>query len=339
MTFKQHTSLKRLVAFTLTAAFLLPPGTCLLSAASAQDPGPVAPAAPAPPSAAAAPSAAAGTIRIPMAPMQTTPIKTILLFPFANAIPAGGSTAGFNAVTVGAQVEDAIKTRINTIGRYTASSFSPRLPQIQRALTEPSTTGQGVTENDLVPPYTNGATAQRITDQVGSDGYLLGTVEALSQDPKTRNVNLTISATLYNTTTGAPVKVLAYTGHGVSFNASDDPNMLLQSAINDASGHVVSALNAQAAPVRKADVPVDFKRGRKNNNGSILLGILLAVGIGLAISSTQHHHHDNGGGNTPITPSNPAGPGIPAPPQLGQGTGSTGTGTTGGTLLPPGPPS
>lgn len=321
-----------MVAFALTAAFLLPPGTCLLTAASAQDPGPVAPAAPAPP------SATAGTIRIPMAPAQTTPIKSILLFPFASAIPAGSSTAGFNAVTVGAQVEDAIKLRINTVGRYQASSFSPRLPQIQRALTEPSTTGQGVTENDLTPPYTNGATAQRITDQVGNDGYLLGTVEALSQDPKTRNVNLTISATLYNTTTGAPVKVLAYTGHGVSYNASDDPNMLLQSAINDASGHVVSALNAQAAPVRKADVPVDFKRGKKNNNGSILLGILLAVGIGLAISSGHHHHDNGGGGNTPVTPVT-TDPGIPAPPNLGQGTTGTGTSTTGGTLSPPSPPS
>ena len=321
-----------MVAFALTAAFLLPPGTCLLTAASAQDPGPVAPAAPAPP------SATAGTIRIPMAPAQTTPIKSILLFPFASAIPAGSSTAGFNAEVVGARVEDAIKLRLNTIGRYQASSFSPRLPQIQRALTEPSTSGQGVTENDLTPPYTNGATAQRITDQVGNDGYLLGTVEALSQDPKTRNVNLTISATLYNTTTGAPVKVLAYTGHGVSYNASDDPNMLLQSAINDASGHVVSALNAQAAPVRKADVPVDFKRGKKNNNGSILLGILLAVGIGLAISSGHHHHDNGGGGNTPVTPVT-TDPGIPAPPNLGQGTTGTGTSTTGGTLSPPSPPS
>ncbi len=333
MTFTQHTSFKRLVAFALTAAFLLPPGTCLLTAAQAQDPGPVAPAAPAPP------SATAGIIRIPMAPVQSGPIKTILLFPFANTISAGGSTSGFNADVVGAQVEDAIKLRLNTIGRYQASSFSPHLPQIQRALTEPSATGQGVTENDLVPPYTNGATAQRITDQVGTDGYLLGTIEALSQDPKTRNVNLTISATLYNTTTGAPVKVLAYTGHGVSFNASDDPNTLLQSAINDASGHVVSALNAQAAPQRKAAAPVDFKRGRKSNKGSILLGILLAVGIGLAISSTHHNHDNGGGGNNPVTPTNPTGPGIPAPPNLGQGTIGTTTGTTGGTISPPSPPS
>lgn len=327
MTFTQHTSLKRLVAFALTAAFLLPPGTCLLTAAQAQAP---APAAPAPP------SASAGVIRIPLAPMQATRIKTILLFPFANTMSAGASTSGFNPDVVGAQVEDAVKLRLNTVGRYQASSFSPRLPQIQRALTEPSATGQGITENDLVPPYTNGATAQRITDQVGTDGYLLGTIEALSQDPKTRNINLTISATLYNTTTGAPVKVLAYTGHGVSFNASDDSNTLLQSAINDASGHVVSALNAEAAP-QKAAAPVDFKRGRKSNSGSILLGILLAVGIGFAISS-GHHHHNNGGGNNPVTPTNPIGPGIPAPPNLGQGTGTT-TGTTGGTLLPPGAPS
>ncbi len=337
MILTQHTSLKRVVALALTAAFLLPPGTALLTAARAQDPGPVAPAAPAPPSA----PPTAGTIRIPMAPVEAGPIKTVLLFPFANAMSAGQSTSGFNADIVGARVEDAIKLRLNTIGRYQASSFSPTLPQIQRALSEPSATGQGVSENDLVPPYTSGATAQRITEQVGTDGYLLGTIEALSQDPKTRSVNLTISATLYSTVTGGPVKVMAYTGHGVSYNATDDPNMLLQSAINDASGHVVSALNVQAGPQKRAAAPVDFKRGHRNNSGSILLGILLAVGIGFAISST-HHHHDNGGGGgttTPVTTD----PGIPAPPGglgtgLGGGTG-TGTGTTGGEMTPPGAPS
>lgn len=336
MTLTKHTSLKRLVALALTAAFLMPPGAGLLTSARAQDPGPVAPAAPAPPSV----PATAGVIRIPMAPVEAGPIKSILLFPFANAIPAGGSTAGFNPDIVGARVEDAIKLRLNTIGRYQASSFSPRLPQMQRALSEPSATGQGITENDLVPPYTSGATGQRITSQVGTDGYLLGTIEALSQDPKTRSVNLTISATLYSTVTGGPVKVLAYTGHGVSFNTTDDPNMLLQSAINDASGHVVSALNAQAAPQQKA-APVDFKRGRRSNKGSILLGILIAVGIGVAISAANRHGHSNNGGGNPITPANPVGPGIPAPPTgLGNGLGGTTGGTIGGggTLFPPGVP-
>ena len=335
MTLTKHTSLKRLMALALTAAFLMPPGAGLLTAARAQDPGPVAPAAPAPPYA-----PTAGVIRIPMSPVEAGPIKSILLFPFANAIPAGASTSGFNPDIVGARVEDAIKLRLNTIGRYQASSFSPRLPQMQRALAEPSATGQGITENDLVPPYTSGATGQRITSLVGTDGYLLGTIEALSQDPKTRNVNLTISATLYSTVTGGPIKVLAYTGHGVSFNATDDPNTLLQSAINDASGHVVSALNAEAAPQRKA-APVDFKRGHKSHRGSILIGILVAVGIGLAISAANRHGHNNGGGNNPITPANPVGPGIPAPPTgLGNGLGG-GTGGTiggGGTLFPPGAP-
>ena len=41
-------------------------------------------------------------------------------------------------------------------------------------------------------------------------------------------------------------KVLAFTGKGVSFNANDDPDSLLQSAINDAAGQIVSALNAGA---------------------------------------------------------------------------------------------
>ncbi len=330
MTFTQHTSLKRVVALALSAAFLLPPGTCLLTATQAQDTAPAPASAP----------ATTTVIRIPMSPVEAAPIKSVLLFPFANVIPASGATSGFDADVVGARVEDAIKLRLNMIGRYQASSFSPQLPQIQRALSEPSATGQGVTENDLVPPYTNRTTAQRISAQVGTDGYLLGTIEALTLDPKTHNVNLTISATLYSSVTGGPVKVMAYTGHGNSYNPTDDPNLLLQSAINDASGHVVSALNVQAGPQKQAAAPVDFKRGHRNNDGSVLLGILLAIGIGLAISSS-HHHSNNGGGGTPVIPTNPNGPGIPAPPTgLGNGLGGgTGTGTGTGTLQPPSPPS
>lgn len=309
---------KRSLALALAAAMFCPPGG-LLVAAQAQQAPPVpqetpAPAAPAPPIGSA--------IRIPMSPVAAGPIHTILLFPFANAISASGSAAGFNPDLIGARVEDAVKLRLNVIGRYKANSFSPSLPQIQRALQEARV--EGLSENDLTPPYNDSQKTQKIATQVGTDGYLIGTIEALQVDPTTRNVSLTVSATLYNSATGTAARVLAFTGKGVSFNPNDDPDALLQSAINDVSGQLVSALNG--GQPQEHMVSVDSQRGHHNNNGSILLGVLIATALGIAIGSS-HHGGGGGGSSSTTTPTGNGGP--PSPPGLG-GTGSS---------APPNPPS
>jgi len=285
----------RSLAFLIAGSLLCPPCVGLLPAALAQEIPASQPAAPAPPSG----MSAGSTIRIPTVPVPTGPIRTILLFPFSNAIPANGSSAGFSPEITGARVEDAIKMRLNVIGRYKANSFSPSLPQIQRALEESRV--EGLTESDVTPPYDNAQKATKIAAQVGTDGFLLGTIETIKVNPTTRNVDLAVRASLYNSTTGATVKVLAVTGHGVSYNAADAPDNLLQIAINDAAGRIVSALNADN--VKQAEVlpPVDSVRGHKSNGGSILLGILLATGIGFAISSS-HHGSNNGGGGGGTTP-------------------------------------
>ena len=314
---RYQTKSGRSLALVLACALLCPPASGLLPAARAQQVPASQPAEPAPPSG----PAPGSTIQIPTVPVETGPIHSILLFPFANAIPANGTSGGFSPEITGARVEDAIKMRLNVIGRYKANSFSPSLPQIQRALEESRV--EGLTESDVTPPYDDSQKATKIAAQVGTDGFLLGTIEAITSDPATRNVNLTVSASLYNSTTGATVKVLAYTGHGVSYNATDSPDNLLQSAINDVAGHVVSALNAET--VKQAEVlpPVDYVRGHKDNSGSILLGILLATGLGIALSS----HHSSGGSSTTTTTTTTGSPGVPNPPVL--------TGTTGG---PPSPP-
>ena len=298
-----HTFGKRCGALALACSLLCPPVGGLLASAQAQTPT---------------------AIRIPTSPVQAGPIHSILLFPFANAIPASGGTGGFNAEVVGARVEDAVKLRLNVIGRYKANSFSPNLPQVQRALQEARV--EGLSENDLTPPYDDPQKGQKIATQIGTDGYLLGSVQSLRVDPATRNVSVTVSATLYSTATAGAAKVLAYTGKGVSFNAGDDQDSLLQSAINDAAGHIVSALNASAQnagagqqPQRTVLPSSDYQRGRRSNNGSILLGILLAAAVGVAVSSSHH----GGGGSTSST---------------GTGTGTT-TGTGTGSSSPPAAPS
>jgi len=302
---------KRSLALALAAAMLCPPGGLLAAAQAQQTP----PAPPAVSQAAPVPSApalpAGSAIRIPTSPVAPGPIHSILLFPFVNNIPASGSAAGFNAEQVGARVEDAVKLRLNVIGRYKANSFSPSLPQIQRALQEARV--EGLSENDLTPPYDDAQKTQKIAAQVGTDGYMIGTIEALRVEPSSRNVSLTVSATLYNSTTGTAARVLAFTGKGISYNPSDDADNVLQSAINDVAGQIVSALSGSVGQERM--MPVGSTPTHHSSNSSILLGILLAAAVGIVIGSS--HHGGGGGGSTGTgTTTITGGGGPPSPPSL-----------------------
>ena len=298
----------RPLALALALTLLLPAVTLLLpAAASAQENNG---------------SATAGdlaAIRIPTVPAASGPIHTILMFPFADKIAADAPASGFDPDTVGARVENAIKMRLNEIGRYKADSFAPTLPQIQRAVQDSGVSD--FSEADAAPPYDSAAKGRKLADEIATDGYLLGAIQSINTDDKTRTVSLTITATLYNTGTGRPVKALAYTGRGVSFSTADDPNLLLQSAINDVAGHVVSSLNADVAqaPIRR-----DVRAPRHHSAiGAIALGLLVAAAIAIGVTASHHTSHNSGGGTTTTTTT---------------GTG-TGTGTTVTSSGPPTPPS
>ena len=266
----RRTLAKRSLAWGMALTMICPPAAGLMPPAQAQ-------------TAAIVPQSAAA--------VDVSAIHTILLFPFSNAIPASTGTGGLSADTLGGRLEDAVKFRLNVIGRYKADSFSPALPQVQRALQEARI--QGLTQADIAPPYDASPKGQKISALVGTDGYLLGSIDALSADPTSRTVTLTASAILYDTATGSSVKVIAHSGKGVSYNAGDNPDGLLQSAINDVAGQIVSALNSSAP--REAPMTGSFSRGSRSNGGSILLGILLATAVGFAISSSNHH---SGGGSS-----------------------------------------
>jgi len=250
-------------------------------------------------------------IRMPVVPVSEGPIQTILMFPFANkATDAAG--AGFDADIVGARVENAIKTRLNTIGRYKANSFAPNLPQIQRAVQDSGVAG--LTETDVAPPYDTAAKGLKLADQLATDGFLIGDVDSISVNPQTRTVSVVVDATLYSTQTGRAIKVLGATGRGVSFNAVDDPAMLLQSAINDAAGHVVAALNADRSQGRQVVVQ-DVHPKHRSNAGAIALGILVAAAVAIGLTTT--HHHNNSGGGIPVVIPPVTGGIPPAPPITG----------------------
>jgi hypothetical protein len=274
----------RPLALALALSMLLPSAATVLLPAAAWAQG-------------AAPSTASdlSAIRIPTVPAAEGPIHTILMFPFASKIDPA-SASGFDGDIVGARVENAIKMRLNIIGRYKADSFSPTLPQIQRAVTDSGLAG--ITETDVAPPYDSGAKGRKLADEIATDGYLLGTIEAIQTNPQTRTVSLTITATLYSTETGLAVKALAYTGRGISYSVSDDPASLLQSAINDAAGHVVSALNADVA---RTPIKRDVKTAHHSTLGTVALGILLAAAIAIGITASHNTGHHGGGSSGTTT--------------------------------------
>ena len=291
---------RRSVAVVLAASLLLPPAL-LPAAALAQGAAPTT-------------SADLSAVRIPVVPPTEGPIRTILMFPFANKT-SDATNSGYDANIVGARVEDAIKVRLNETGRYKGDSFLPTLPQIQRAVQDSGL--DGLTEADVAPPYDSAAKGRRIADQIATDGYLLGTIESISINQQTRTVSIVVGATLYSSATGRAVKALGATGHGISFSTTDDPQTLLQSAVNDAAGRVVAALNAdksQGTPMVVRDV-----RPKRHNNkaGEIALGLLVAAAVAIGLTTTHHHHSSGSKTTTTVTPPPvTGGGGPPLPPGI-----------------------
>lgn len=286
LTSKPNT-LRRVVACGLALTMLCPPSGGLLLAAQAQSP--------------MTGSSMAG---------RAAAIKSVLLFPFTNNVPATANTGGASLDDVSARLEDAIKLKLNVVGRFRATSYSRTLASVQRGLDEP----KGLTQDDITPPFDDPQKAGKIAGQVATDGYLTGTIESLKNDPATRKVSLTVTAGLYDTQTGAAVKTMALTGYGISYNAADNPDMILQTAIDDAAGKIVSSLNALRNDKVITTVP-ESQRGHSNVGPTILIALL----IGAAVYGLSHR---GGGGSSssgtaPTTtpaPTDTGGP--PAPPTV-----------------------
>ena len=286
MSTSKPNALRRTVACGLALTMLCPPSGGLILAAQAQS---------------------------PMTGYNTAPsvgVKSVLLFPFTNNVPATDPTGGAGIDSVSARLEDAIKLKLNVVARYRATSYSRTMASVQRGLDEP----KGLTQDDITPPFDDPQKAGKIATQTATDDFLTGSIASLKNDPATRKVSLTVAAALYDTQTGAAVKTMVVTGYGVSFNASDNPDALLQTAIDDAAGKIVSEMNALTNN-RAVMTVADSQRG-KSNAGPTILALLL-IGLGAYALS----HRSSGGGSsstgtttTTTTPTDTGGP--PSPPTV-----------------------
>jgi hypothetical protein len=242
-----------------------------------------------------------------MAP-SPPPVRSLLLFP-ASVL---SSVTGVPSYIPG-RLDDAIKLRLNLVGDYNAISYSKFLPSVQRALTE-SDSG-GLVDADVEPPF-DLAGAQKIAPLVGTDAFLMTTIESYTQDPTTRQVTILVNSDVYYSKTGDAVPGLGGTFSGTALPTSntDSDADIQQGAINNVAARIVSSLNA-SAPQQAATVVHTSQRGSSKGAETVLAVVL----TGLLAYAIINGSHIGGGGSsssstsTSTSTGTPTG-GVPSPP-------------------------
>ena len=217
---------------------------------------------------------------------QSSAIRTLLVFPFDNG--AGDAGAGPADALAGA-----VQLRINAVGIYQATLYSIHLPAVQRALNVDNT----LTADDVKMPITDPTQGQRVARICGTDGYVLGSLEGMTTD-NNGAVHLTVSATLYDSLTGASTKTVAVTGSAAPSYKSEDPASVLNRAVQDAAGQVVSALSGNAGTQPRPVVIPASSNGSHNHlstGGLVLIALAVALVAVVATNSGATGGSSSGG--------------------------------------------
>ena len=134
---KKNIKISRIIALSLSVVMVFPPVSGLMVAAQA----------------APQTSGASASIR-------SLGAKSILLFPTSN-------NARANADPLTSKLDDAIKIRINSVGKLKATSYTHFLPSVQRALDD-----NVLSRDDIAPPFTDTQKDNRIAKEVETDSLL-----------------------------------------------------------------------------------------------------------------------------------------------------------------------
>ena len=242
-------------------------------------------------------------------------IRTIALFATTNDAGTGGDVAA-------SAYDNELKMRLNVSGTYQATSFTTRLPAIQRAITESSGGSGSLTSADIKTPVTDPASARRIAEVMATDGYLLDEVDSYKADPSTRAVSVTVSGSLYSTATGSAVRTFAVSGISAPEIAGEDESAVTERAVASAASQIVSTFGVVSKEQKTSELP-NSTRGRGGVGGSLLLIALAGLLIGVLASNLGGHGHSSNHSSSSSSTTTT------------DGTTTTTTSTTG----PPAPPS
>jgi len=246
--------------------------------------------------------AAATTPPPAAAPTPVPGINTIALFQSANEAGASGEVAA-------SALDSAVKLRLNASGVYQSTEFSTLLPAVQRALTV-DTSDAALSDSDIQQPVTSTTSAQKIAKIMDTQGYLLEEIDQYSEDANSHAVSITVSGTLYNTSTGEAARTFAVTG-AASPSSSDEPDSsVMLSAINNAADQISTTLGIGSS----ASSVVPGTRIGSSGSGSTVILVLLAAALAGVIAHNVAAHGNAGSSSGGSSSTGSGGGGPPPPP-------------------------
>jgi hypothetical protein len=213
------------------------------------------------------------------------PVKTVVVFPFANdaKTPVEGLPM---------DLANGIQASLNHAVGYRGMAFSDRMPSMMRALQELILKAE-----DLKGPFGTEKpqimTAVKIAHEMVADYVLVGSIDEVKVDVDKKTAEVTLSALLADGTTGETIKTLAVTGTAPSSTSAATEVELVSLAAGDAVTKMVKDIAPEQA---KVPATTTIQNGTKKSHGlrRFLIPLLLAVGIGLAVSSGSSSNHTNG---------------------------------------------
>lgn len=226
------------------------------------------------------------------------PSKTVIVFPFQTPTECPLDT-------LGADIASSLTSSLDGPGGYKVFAMSDKMPSIKRALREGA-----VKKDDVQGPFglekEHIQTALKIAREAAADYALVGSVDDLKSDAKAKTGDMTVSACLIDVKTGQSVRTEVVTGKVPAGSKAITESDLVAQAGGDATAKLVADMAMPTTPQGMGTVA--HKTASKNNNtAKWIIGALIAVGVGVAVSS--HNSSNNSGGNNNGIDNPPAPPG------------------------------
>lgn len=184
------------------------------------------------------------------APVVSAPTTSLVVFPFDNTTSAGGKE-------LGTSVASAVRSWLGLSSSYSPAVFSVNNSTIQRAKQE-----KRVDDAELMGPF-DSAKSLKLGKELGAQLVLIGSIDDYKYDSAAKDVQVTLTAQLFNVKTGEEVKTVALTGTGKGIPGATDESTLAGKAVEDAVGKAVRSIamvdssptiTAKAAPKKSKSI-------------------------------------------------------------------------------------
>jgi len=180
-------------------------------------------------------------------PAPKEPPRTLVVFPFDQAAESK-SPDGF-----GSDVAAGLRAMLGQAEDYTVFLYTERLAPIRRAREDSSLKAK----DEWTPPFADASAEGRtktlkLAQILGTDLFLVGSVEDYTVDMRTKTAQMTISAELFNGRTGKLVKTYLITGRSPETAKAGEEEELRALAAGDAVAKLKSELTSPTT-----DTPAD----------------------------------------------------------------------------------